>query len=267
MIGPRSNTDKKVIMSPRPMNVHNDESTTIRIPWLSMAATVLIAAAILIVFRPGLQRWSDSSGPRASAGPRLRATPSGEGVQIWWPPGTHPSDLSVQDGGVWHRIELNADEVATGRYLYRPSSAEVLIRMDAETVRVMGLAPHPEPSPPPVVEVAKEEPAPVPAPVVQTADRVVASSPEIADRKVPAPFPKALRTVHGSIRIDVQVAIAADGSVQSAEVLTPARSPYFNRLSLAAAQGSRFKPGADGSSIVLRYEYSRAGVEVSQATP
>jgi TonB family protein len=116
-----------------------------------------------------------------------------------------------------------------------------------------------------VVEVAEE--AAAPPPDEQTADRAVATPPEIADRKAPAPLPQALRTVHGTIRVDVGVAVAADGTVQSAELLAPAQSPYFNRLSLAAAQESRFQPSTGGGSLVLRYEYTRAGVEVSQPAP
>jgi TonB family protein len=115
------------------------------------------------------------------------------------------------------------------------------------------------------VEVAQAIAAP--APSEQTADRAVTTTPEIADGKVPAPLPQALRTVHGTIGVEVRVMVAPDGTVQSSELVKPARSPYFNRLSLEAAQGSRFQPSADGRSVVLRYEYSRAGVQVGQPTP
>ncbi len=256
-------------MSPRPMSIKSHEGALPRMPWLSMAGTILLAAAILIIFRPGLQKWMGSYASRTSASPGLQAAAVGDSLQITWPAGLRTAALNIKDGDAWRRIDLDQNALNSGRYLYRPVSSEVLIRMDTETVRVMGLTPHPEAppvpvaAPAPVVEVAQATPAS--SAQDQAADRVAtpAASPEIAERKVPDPFPKALRSIHGTIHVDVQVAVAADGTVQSAEVLTPAKSPYFNRLSLAAAQGSRFKPGADGGSMVLRYEYSRAGVEVS----
>ena len=259
------------------MTPHNDESATLRLPWLSMAATILLAAALLVVFRPDLEkRLEASSGSRADAGPALRATPLGDSLRIAWPSGARAAALSIRDGDEWHRIDLNQHALAAGQFMYRPSSAEVLVRLDVtggadhpgatETVRVLGLPEHHEapPAPAPVVEVAEETAAATPD--EQTADRALAA-PEIAERKLPAPLPKALRTVHGIIRVEVRVAIAADGTVRSAELSTPAQSRYFNRLSLAAAQGSRFRPVAGGSSLLLRYEYTRAGVQVSQPAP
>ncbi|MGA2185031.1 MAG: hypothetical protein ABSH47_18590 [Bryobacteraceae bacterium] len=265
------------------MTPHNDESATLRLPWLSMAATIVLAAALLVLFRPDLQkRLEASDASRADAGPALRATPLGDSLRIAWPPGesafrnARAAALSIRDGDEWHRIDLNQHALAAGQVLYRPSSAEVLVRLDVtdgadhgvtETVRLLGLPAHREapPAPAPVVEVADETAAATPD--EQTADRALAASQEIADRKVPAPLPKALKTVHGIIRVDVRVAIAADGTVQSAELSTPAQSRYFNRLSLAAAQGSRFRPSTGGGSQVLRYEYTRAGVQVSQPAP
>jgi len=232
-----------------------------RIPWLSLAATILVAAVLLVVFRPGLEKWIDLSAARPSAGTALSAGTVGDAVEIRWQPRSNVSALSIKDGDAWHTIALDHNALAEGRYSYRASSSEVLIRMNGETVRVMGLTPSA-----PVVEVAHEQAAP--EPVEQTADRAVASSPEIAEHRiVPTALPQALRGIRGTVRVDVRVAIGADGSVQSAQVVTRAQSPYFNRLSQAAAQGSRFKPSRTGGSVVLRYEYSRGGVEVSQRTP
>jgi hypothetical protein len=262
------------------MTPQNDEGATLRLPWLSMAATIVLAAALLVLFQQDLQkRLEASGGSRADAGSALRATPLGDSLRITWPGSesvfrrARAAALSIRDGDEWHRIELNQHALAAGQFLYRPSSSEVLVRLDVtdgadhgvtETVRLLGLPPHPQAPPAPVAEVAAEAPAP---PDQQTADRTLATSPEIAGRKVPAALPKALATVHGIIRVDVRVAVAADGTAQSAELLTPAQSPYFNRLSLAAAQTSRFQPSTGGSSLVLRYEYTRAGVQVSQAAP
>jgi hypothetical protein len=137
-----------------------------------------------------------------------------------------------------------------------------MVLLNAASVRVLGLAEHREaaPTPPPVV-VAKVAP---PVASEETADRTMATAPELAERKLPEPQPKALLGIHGTIRVDVRVQVAEDGSVQSAELVAPAQSQYFNQLSLVAAQGSRFQASAAGAALLLRYEYSREGVQVSQ---
>lgn len=245
------------------MTPHNNESATPRLPWLSMSAVILLAAALLVVFRPNLQKRLEASfTPQADAGPSLRATPEGNALRIAWPP-SETATLSIKDGDEWHRIELNQQAQATGQFLYRPSSTEVLVRLDkagaTEIVRLIGLPPAPAP----IVEVAQAPPPPPPA-AEQTADRALVTPPEIAGRKAPPVLPQALRSIRGNVRVDVRVAIAPDGSVQSAELLQRSQSPYFNRLSLTAAQTSRFQPSAAGNSLVLRYEYSRDGVQVTQ---
>jgi hypothetical protein len=251
-----------------------------------MAATIVLAAALLVWFRQDLrERTEGYAAARASAGPALRATTLGDSVRITWPAGARAAALSIKDGDAWHRIELNQQAVAAGQFLYRPTSTEVLVRLVAtdgvtESVRLLGLTPHheavpaPAPPPAPVVEVAQEKPAA--PPVEQTADRALAPaeepaqkrvSPEKADRKTPVPLPQALRSIHGAVRVDVRVVIAGNGKVQSAELAKPAESPYFNRLSLAAAQGSRFRDSAGGGSLVLHYEYTREGVRITEAAP
>ncbi|MGA3023487.1 MAG: hypothetical protein ABSF98_01820 [Bryobacteraceae bacterium] len=267
------------------MKLDKDDSATPRLPWLSMAATIVVAAALLVLFRPDLQKRLEAyTAPRADASPALRATPQGDSLQIAWPAGgrafrnARAAALSIRDGDEWHRIALNQHALAAGQFLYRPSSSEVLVRLDVtdgadhpgvtETVRLLGLTPQREAptAPAPLVEVAEEKAA-APPPEEQTADRAVAMSPQIVDRKMPAPLPQALRTIHGAIRVDVRVAIAANGKVQSAELLTLAQSPYFSGLSLAAAQKSRFHASTGGGSLVLHYEYTREGVQISQAAP
>jgi pyruvate/2-oxoglutarate dehydrogenase complex dihydrolipoamide acyltransferase (E2) component len=255
------------------MTPSNGEGATLRLPWLSMSTVIVLAAALLVLFRPHLRKRFEASGAsQPAAVPALRATPQGDSLRIAWPAGERAAVLSIQDGGAWHRIELNRQVLAAGQFLYQPASTEVLVRLDVtdgphrgvtETVRLLGLPAHREapPAPAPVEEAA------LPLPDEQSADRAVTAPPEMADRKTPSPLPKALATVHGIIRVDVRVTIAADGTVQSAELMAPAQSRYFNRLSLAAAQESRFLPSTDGGSLVLRYEYTREGVQVSQPEP
>jgi TonB family protein len=177
-----------------------------------------------------------------------------------WPAGKATA-LFVKDGGEWEKITLDPNAVATGQIFYRPHSSEVLVRLNetggvSEMVDVLGL--------PPAVEVAQTAPA---APSVeQTADRAL-PSPVVAEKPAPAPPPGALRTIDGTIRVDVLVSIAANGTVHSAQMLKPSHSSYFDRLSLAAAQTSRFQPATSSRSLVLHYEYTHKGVSVSQREP
>jgi hypothetical protein len=244
-----------------PMPVDRNETPSVRLPWLTMSSTILVAAALLDVYQPGLQKWvAACSTSKAQVRPALEAAPVGDSLRITWP-ARKAAALFVKDGGEWHRIELDRDARADGRFLYRPSSTEVLVHLDetdgaTEMVHVLGL----QPAPP--VEVAQATPAP--RPQEQTADRALPVSPEAAGRTVPVPLPLALRTIRGAIRVDVLVTVATGGAVQSAELLNPSPSSYFNRLSLAAAQTSRFPPSASGDSLVLHYEYAREGVHVSQ---
>ncbi|HTP86405.1 MAG TPA: hypothetical protein VMJ34_05640 [Bryobacteraceae bacterium] len=229
------------------MRFNDNRNSPIRMPWLSMAATVLLAAGILGALRPKLLR---RAGSHPAPVPALRATPERGSVRISWPAETG-AELSIEDGGRWRHVELDATARTAGEYLYRPASSEVLVRMGTQSVRVMGLTPAP-------TEVASAAPADE-----QSADRAIAPEPTAVERKAPQVLPRALHGIRGTVRVDVQVAVGRDGSVKSAELVMPARSPYFNRLSLEAARGSVYPTSSGGTTETLRYEYSRRGVKVS----
>ena len=251
---------------------------TFQLPWLGMAATVLLAAGLLVFFRQEVvgfvARWAPGRADRSAA---LRVTSAGDALQVVFPREMRKGVLSIQDGEALHRFDLSEEDLASGRFTYRPASADVTVRLEAdgrtETARVLR---QPEvevaaTATPPAIQQASPPvpplvvPAPTGSPDIGTADRTAtAPLPEPSIRKEPTPFPRALRSIHGVLRVDVQVTLAADGSVQSATVSGPATSVYFRRISLEAAQASRFDPAA-GASRTLRYEYSRAGVQMSEA--
>jgi hypothetical protein len=253
------------------MREPRDNTDALRMPWLGMAATILLFAALLVVFRQELIGYFSRFAPaRAERNATLQVRPAGDSLQIIFPRGARKAVLSIQDGKALHRFHLSGEDLASGRFTYRSASTDLTIRLEAEgrteSARVLRqpevevAATQPPPAPPPVVA------APASQPAVGVADRAATvPPPDQTIRRVPTPLPQALRSVHGILRVDVQVVIAADGSVQSATLSGPATSVYFRRISLEAAQASRFDPADGGASRTLRYEYTRAGVQVSEA--
>jgi hypothetical protein len=254
------------------MHLHQgDETESSRLPWLSMAATILLFAGLLGVFRQELIGYFSRFAPeRAEGNATLQVRPAGDSLQIVFPRGARKGVLSIQDGEALHRFKLSDEDLARGRFSYRSASPDLTIRLEAdgrrESARVLrqpeveAAAAQSPPTPPQFVTAAASQPD------TGAADRAAtAPALHLSVRKAPTPFPQALRSIRGTLRVDVQVVIAADGSVQSATLSGPATSVYFRRISLEAAQASRFDPSDGGASRTLRYEYTREGVQVSEA--
>jgi len=266
---------KQRIMAAPPMRDPRDNADVFRMPWLGMAATILLFGGLLGFFRQELIAFCARFAPeRANRNATLQVRPAGDSLQILFPRGAGKGVLSIQDGEALHRYNLSADELASGRFTYRSAAPDLTVRLEAdgrtESARVLrqpevDVAAAKPPLTPPVVGSQVAAPTAI-QPDVGAADRTAtAPVPELSIRKVPAPLPQALRSVHGVLRVDVQVVIAADGSVQSATLSGPATSVYFRRISLEAAQASRLDPAAAGASRTLRYEYTRQGVQVKEA--
>jgi len=251
-----------------------DNADTFRMPWLGMAATILLFGGVLVVFRQELIGLCMRFAPqRAEANATLQVRPASDSIQIIFPRGARQGVLAIQDGEALHRFSLSQEDLARGWFTYRSASTDLTVRLEAdgrtETARVLrqpetdvaATKPFPSsPAPAPPVMAAAASP-----PEAGVADRTTTPPvPELSIRKVPEPLPQALRSVHGILRVDVHVVIAADGSVQSATLGGPATSVYFRRISLEAAQASRFDPSADVAARTLRYEYTRGGVQVSE---
>jgi hypothetical protein len=234
------------------------DSSIHRLPWLSMGGVILVAAAALVLLRPDLQHRPDAP---TLAAPVLRATPHGGSLVITWT-ARNAGALAIRDGGVWRRVALDKESLAAGQYEYRPTSSEVVARLDvadraAGMVHVLGVSP--------AVEAAERVDAAPPQ--EGAADRSVPGTHDIAAHEAVTPdlLPQAQRSIRGVVRVDVRAVIAADGSVSSAVLEKPAQSPYFNRISLAATQASRFAP-ANAGTIVLQYEYKGdSGARVTQS--
>jgi len=94
-----------------------------------------------------------------------------------------------------------------------------------------------------------------------------ASSPgggEVLEQVLPKASPKALATIHGTVRVVVRVQVDAAGNVSSAELDSPGPSKYFADLALQAAEQWQFSsPVPEGRSLpslwAIRFEFTPAG--------
>ena len=81
------------------------------------------------------------------------------------------------------------------------------------------------------------------------------------------PF-SARQTIHGKVRVKVQVAVDPSGNVSSANLVSPGPSRYFARLALQSSQEWKFQPaGVNGqpapSRWLLEYRFGRTSTEVT----
>jgi TonB family protein len=93
------------------------------------------------------------------------------------------------------------------------------------------------------------------------------SSPGAALKRVPPnPSPSALRTIHGTIKVQVKVNVDPSGKVSGAKIITAGPSKYFARLSMDAARQWKFKPPVShGQSLAsqwtLLFEFTHGGAQ------
>jgi TonB family protein len=109
-----------------------------------------------------------------------------------------------------------------------------------------------------------KSPARPPVPVVETSP----SAQGIAKQVLPqVPF-SARQTIHGKVRVKVQVAVDASGNVSSANLVVPGPSRYFARLALESSQRWKFQPASvNGQPAparwLLEYRFGRSATEVT----
>jgi TonB family protein len=126
-------------------------------------------------------------------------------------------------------------------------------------------------------------PAPVAAPVsppqraeqatqaVQATDNLAPAhatiNPAIVNRILPDIIPSAMRTISGTVKVSVRLAVDENGIVTDATLASAGPSNYFAGKSLEAARHWKFKPAqVDGhaapSSWTLEFQYRRTGINV-----
>jgi TonB family protein len=90
---------------------------------------------------------------------------------------------------------------------------------------------------------------------------------EGVSKQVLPQVPRSAReTIHGRVRVKVQVAIDPNGDVSSATLVSPGPSRYFARLALEASRQWKFKPaGVNGKPAqwLLEYRFGRSSTEVT----
>jgi serine/threonine protein kinase len=96
----------------------------------------------------------------------------------------------------------------------------------------------------------------------------VGSSGEPMDKVAPTVSPKALATIHGTVRVGVKVHVDAAGKVTEAALDSGGPSRYFADLSLKAARQWVFTaPDANGHSAPsdwkIQFRYTQSGVQMS----
>ena len=74
---------------------------------------------------------------------------------------------------------------------------------------------------------------------------------------------KASNTIHGKVKIDVELSVDPSGSVLDAKLDPPVQSRYFGDLALQAAQRWKFAPSDGPDKWILRFEFVRGGTKVS----
>jgi TonB family protein len=90
----------------------------------------------------------------------------------------------------------------------------------------------------------------------------------VVRRVMPQVSSNARRTIHGTIKVRVNVEVDAAGNVGNATLESAGPSKYFSRVALEAARGWKFSPAQTGEQGTarewrLQFAFSRTGTEVS----
>jgi TonB family protein len=96
----------------------------------------------------------------------------------------------------------------------------------------------------------------------------------IVNQILPDIIPSAMRTISGTVKVSVRLAVDENGIVTDATLASAGPSNYFASKSLEAARHWKFKPAqVDGhaapSNWILEFQYRRSGINVvpQQTTP
>ncbi len=124
--------------------------------------------------------------------------------------------------------------------------------------------PRPQPSAPPPTVAQNSETSP--APVSKTSSSLAGQG-EALDQVTPQVSSKALSTIHGTVRVGVNVHVDAAGNVSEATLQNPGPSKYFADLALNAARQWVFTPPeANGRSVPsdwqIQFHFTQSGVHV-----
>ena len=87
---------------------------------------------------------------------------------------------------------------------------------------------------------------------------------DIVHRAVPTVPEKALRTIHGRVRVNVKVTVDASGNVTGADFASASPSRYFGNIALEASRDWKFSPGKAGRNWLVQFVFEHTGVTVAE---
>lgn len=96
----------------------------------------------------------------------------------------------------------------------------------------------------------------------------VPTTPGVVSQVLPQVPLSARETIHGKVRVKVQVQVGPNGDVSDASFISPGPSRYFARLAMEASRQWKFQPArVDGkatpSQWLLEYRFGRTSTEVT----
>ncbi|HEX3739476.1 MAG TPA: TonB family protein [Terriglobales bacterium] len=102
-----------------------------------------------------------------------------------------------------------------------------------------------------------------PKPPVRVVESVP-TTPGVVNQVLPQVPLSARETIHGKVRVKVQVQVGPNGDVSDASFISPGPSRYFARLAMEASRQWKFQPGQPTPAHwVLEYRFGRTSTEVT----
>lgn len=86
---------------------------------------------------------------------------------------------------------------------------------------------------------------------------------DVVHRAVPTVPEKALRTIHGRVRVNVKVTVDGAGNVTVADIAS-SPSRYFGSIALESARDWKFSQGKAGRSWLVQFVFENSGVTVGE---
>ena len=176
------------------------------------------------------------------------------------------------------RRPVTAPDGATATQIQPTETSAVTASPEKQAAPKKSIAPAPKEKPQRDTLSAKA-PAAVPAlahpeAVSEAATNTVARSAvdastrgQVTRRAMPEVLQSAVRSIHGTVRVNVKVNVDRAGNVEDAELAARGPSKYFAHAAVEAARQWRFDPPKVGgrgvlSSWILQFEFTRDGTNV-----
>lgn len=161
-------------------------------------------------------------------------------------------------------VMLVALLVFAGLLLRHRASSEVSQSGASEATPSESSAPQPTAAAPTASQQPSHEKASArrnaPQPKIESSSAVAG---DVVHRVVPTVPEKALRTIHGKVRVNVKVTVDASGNVTGADIAS-SPSRYFGNIALEAARDWKFGPGSKVGQIwLIQFVFENSGVTAS----